>query len=73
MNERKTKFEARNPKFETNDQMSKIPKTSHDLSFGFGIFRFRICFGFRYSNFGFWERAQGGLASGKCPYFDVTC
>jgi hypothetical protein len=54
------KFEARNPKFETisNDQnMSNYKKAS----FGFGVLNFPnlrficlgVCFGFRYSDFGF--------------------
>jgi hypothetical protein len=51
------KFEARNSKSETNpnDQMIETKKISDRGQNGFGIIflNIRVCFEFRYSNFGF--------------------
>src|SRR6266404_1333444 len=50
----KQKSEIRNPKSETNSnrQKAKLP-TEEGRRFGFRLFGFGICFGFRISNFGF--------------------
>jgi len=49
------KFEARNPKFETNLTDQKKQEFLNKLVWGFrnSDLGFSVCFGFRYSDFGF--------------------
>jgi hypothetical protein len=53
------KLEARNPKSETNSKFKSSNRTAYVTCFLFGIFGFRICFGFRASDFEFVGKAGG--------------